>query len=147
MKSYFDAEVQAELRGRLQALQPGSPALWGRMNAPQMLAHCVEGMGMPTGDVRCRWSFPSLFGWMFKKIAYSDTPFRHNVPTAPELMVADPREFQKEKARLLEAFGRLAAGPGAIRNHRHPFFGNLTDAQWGVLLFKHLDHHFRQFGV
>ena len=29
----------------------------------------------------------------------------------------------------------------------HPFFGTLTGKQWGETQYKHVDHHFRQFGV
>jgi len=147
VKSFFDPKVQAELLGRLLTLEPGSPALWGHMDAAQMLAHCAEAMKMPTGELKVRGGFPSLFGWLLKKVAYDERPFRHGAPTARELAIAEPRQFEVEKACLLAEYLKLAKGPGSIANLRHPFFGTLTRDQWGILLFKHLDHHFRQFGV
>jgi hypothetical protein len=29
----------------------------------------------------------------------------------------------------------------------HPFFGPMTQQEWETLMWKHLDHHLRQFGV
>ena len=29
----------------------------------------------------------------------------------------------------------------------HPFFGAMTSEEWSVLMYKHLDHHLRQFGA
>jgi hypothetical protein len=147
MTSIFNAGTRAELLSRLATLEPGAPARWGRMNAPQMLAHCAEGLRMALGEVWIRRGLPSLIGWAFKKLAYDERPFHQGAPTARELRVADPRDFSIEKTRLLEALHKLEAGPQAVGNPVHPFFGRLDGEQWGVLLYKHLDHHFRQFGV
>jgi hypothetical protein len=147
MKTFFEPAVQAELLGRLETLRPDNTARWGRMDAAQMLEHCAEGMKMGTGELKMQWSPISLFGWMLKFLAYNDKPFKYNAPTAPELTIAGPREFQAAKAHFMESWARLAPGPSTILNRRHPFFGTLTPDQWGILLFKHLDHHFRQFGV
>ena len=29
----------------------------------------------------------------------------------------------------------------------HPFFGKMTAEEWGMLGYKHLDHHLKQFDV
>ena len=29
----------------------------------------------------------------------------------------------------------------------HAFFGRLNGDEWGRLMYKHIDHHLRQFGV
>jgi hypothetical protein len=147
VKTYFDPQVQAELQARLRMLEPGAPARWGRMDAAQMLAHCAVGMKMATGEVQVKRGFPALIGWMFKSLACDDRPFRHDAPTAAELRVADPREFEAERAHLEGMLAKLAPGASRVTNLTHPFFGRLTAEQWGRLLYKHLDHHFRQFGV
>lgn len=38
-------------------------------------------------------------------------------------------------------------GPETCISHPHPFFGKLTSEQWGKGIYKHLDHHLKQFGV
>lgn len=47
----------------------------------------------------------------------------------------------------MESFNKLATGRSSITCHEHPFFGKMTGEDWGHLMYKHLDHHFRQFGV
>ena len=86
-------------------------------------------------------------GWMFKRLAYDDRRFRRGAPTAREITITDPRDFEQEKAHFIVGFLKAAQGPAQITQPIHPFFGKLTNDQWGVLLYKHLDHHFRQFGV
>jgi len=38
-------------------------------------------------------------------------------------------------------------GKARCARHPHPFFGSLTPHAWSRGMFKHLDHHLRQFGV
>jgi transposase InsO family protein len=40
-----------------------------------------------------------------------------------------------------------AGGPTVCTNNPHSFFGTMTPEQWSILMYKHLDHHLRQFGV
>jgi hypothetical protein len=46
---------------------------------------------------------------------------------------------------LIDRF--VASGPAGCTNHPHSFFGRLTPEEWAILMYKHLDHHLRQFGV
>jgi len=147
MKTFFDPAVQQEFQARLARLEPGSPRQWGTMTSAQMLAHCTAALSMCLGDLPVRRTAAGLIGWMFKGITTEDQPFRRNVPTAAEFTIRDERPFEAERRAFQDAFRQLAAGPGAIGCHEHPFFGTLTSEQVGSLVYKHLDHHFRQFGV
>jgi len=42
MKNLFDATVANQVKIRLGQLEPQSERSWGKMTAPQMLAHCRE---------------------------------------------------------------------------------------------------------
>lgn len=65
-----------------------------------------------------------------------------------QILVSDPRDFEKEKARLVEIVNRFGeAGATSADGRTHSFFGRLKGEEWGVLMHKHLDHHLRQFGV
>ena len=78
----------------------------------------------------------------------SEKPLSKNSPTDPTFVVSDTRDFEKEKARLLAVMQRFhAAGQQAADGRVHSFFGRLTGGEWGVIMWKHLDHHLRQFGV
>ena len=64
MKSLFDPKAQAEILARLEALTPATQARWGTMDVAQMLAHCGQGLLMPTGELPVKAGFPILIGWM-----------------------------------------------------------------------------------
>jgi hypothetical protein len=73
---------------------------------------------------------------------------RRNAMTEKGVMVTDEREFMTERQRLHDSIGRFAAGgPAICTKHPHFFFGPLTPGEWAVLMYQHLDHHLRQFGV
>lgn len=72
---------------------------------------------------------------------------RRNSPTVEGLVIQDERDLSKEQERLRGMIDRFAAaGPKGCTSHPHSFFGRLTPDQWAVLMYKHLDHHLRQFG-
>lgn len=78
----------------------------------------------------------------------NDEPIRRNTPTVAEMRVADERDLGHERRRLCGLIDRFAAaGPAGCTTHPHSFFGPLTPQEWAVLMYKHLDHHLRQFGA
>jgi hypothetical protein len=150
MKNLFEPARAAELTERLDRLQPDSPRLWGKMTAPQAMAHCAVAMEWAVGDTRPpRMLVGRLIGGLAKRMAVrNDDPFQRNGPTAPSLVITDERDLATERARLRRLIERFAAGgPGGCSTHPHSFFGRLTPDQWAVLMYKHVDHHLRQFGA
>ena len=147
MRTFFDPTVQVEFQQRLETLSPISSPAWGSMNATQMLGHCSASLAMVTGELPVKPVAARVFGWMLKGVLLGEKPFRQGAPTSRELVPTDATDFQAEKEKFLAAFEKLAPGPQAIVCHKHPFFGKMSDQQWGILVFKHLDHHFRQFSI
>lgn len=145
----FAADARASMRARLQTLRPDSPRQWGRMNAAQMLAHCTAAFGDACGDreVRQVW-IGKLIGPLALKYVLGDRPMQKNAPTAAALRIGDDRDFAVERERLEAILGRFCAeGPSAADGRVHVLFGRMSGDEWGRLLYKHLDHHLRQFGV
>ena len=71
-----------------------------------------------------------------------------NAGTDKSLVVADERDLVAEKERLVGLIDRYTTGgPGVCTKHPHFFFGPLTPEEWAALMYQHLDHHLRQFGV
>jgi len=150
MKNLYDQKRVAELTERLEQLRPDSPRLWGKMTAPQALAHCSRAMEWAVGEtIPPRMFIGRLIGPMVKKrLVANDEPLRPNAPTAPTLVVNDDRELATERARLRQLIERFAAaGPDDCKAYPHAFFGRLTPDEWAVLMYKHVDHHLRQFGA
>ena len=149
MKSLFDRAAYDEINQRLNKLSATSTSQWGKMNVAQMLAHCKGPFHVPLSERRIPRTFMGrLLGWMLKSKLYDETPWKQNLPTSPGFVVKDERSFEKEKKELQSLLFKFHhAGPGGINKHPHPFFGKFTEEQWGKSMYKHLDHHLKQFGA
>jgi hypothetical protein len=151
MKNLFDATVANQVKIRLGELQPQSERRWGKMTAAQMLAHCSTSMQWAVGELVPEKGALSqrLMGRLVKPMVFrNEDPIRKNVPTVKSLIVTDERDLGKERDRLSVLIDKFAAGgsAGCTRNP-HSFFGKMTPEEWAILMYKHLDHHLRQFGV
>jgi hypothetical protein len=150
MKNLFVAAWVEEVKERMAQLRPDSERLWGTMNPAQALAHCSRGIELAVGDrIPPRLLLGRIIGRMVKPMALgNDEPMRRNSPTVKGLVVQDERDLVVERQRLRELIDRfVAGGPGECTKHPHSFFGRLTPEEWATLMYKHLDHHLRQFGV
>ncbi len=148
MKTIFDASTRDELISRINTINEGSTAKWGKMNVYQMLKHCtlydewVLGKNKPV--------YKQVFiGRLFGKIALKDfigdeKPLKRNVGTLSNLKVTVANgDVELEKAKwinLVKEFESFS-NPDFI----HSFFGKMTKEQIGYLGYKHTDHHLRQF--
>ena len=147
MKTVFDPSVKSELIARINSLQPGSLAAWGKMNAYQMVKHCTLCEDMLHGDLKIKRVFIGrLIGPMLlKKVLKDDKAFGRNSPTAPVLnTTSDAGDIEQQKK---EWISRLEKYSDFNHGFIHPFFGPMTKEQIGMFAYKHADHHLRQFGV
>jgi hypothetical protein len=149
MKTLFQKEAYDEMISRLNNLQANSDREWGTMNSAQMMAHCSACLDMATGKVKPKRSFMGkLIGGMIKSSYVGPHPLKKGSPTAKELIVSDQKDFAKEKELLKGKITEFYEGGEAkCTTHPHAFFGPLTTNEWAISQYKHLDHHFRQFGV
>ena len=138
------------MQARIAQLRPESAALWGTMSPAQALAHCALAFEWAVGDrIPPRMWLGRIMGRIVKPMVLgNDAPMRRNSPTAKDLVVQEARDLGTERQRLRGLIGRFAAaGPAGCTTHPHSFFGRLTPEEWATLMYKHLDHHLRQFGV
>lgn len=150
MRNLFDVARVEEVKQRIAQLRPDSERQWGTMNASQMVEHCSRGLELALGDrLPPQMLLGRILGGLLKpKVLGNDEPMRRNSPTVKGLVVQDERDLGKEQERLHGLIDRFAAGGSAgCTNHPHSFFGRLTPEEWAILMYKHLDHHLRQFGV
>ncbi len=149
MKNLYQPEIVTEMKQRLAQLRPDSARQWGKMTPAQAVAHCATSMEWAVGDtVVPRMFLGRIFGGLAKSKALAeDVPMPRNSPTAKQLVIRDNRELEPERQRLAKLIDRFAAaGPAGCTTHPHTFFGPLTPQEWAILMYKHLDHHLRQFG-
>jgi len=150
MKNLFETATADEIKQRIGQLAPNSARQWGKMNVAQAMAHCAATMEWAVGErVEPRMFIGRIVGPLVKsKVLQDEAPMRRNAPTVKSLVVGDERDLAKERQRLCALIDRFSAGgPGGCTKHPHSFFGPLTPDEWARLMYKHLDHHLRQFGV
>jgi len=150
MKNLFQTTAVEDVRKRLMHLTPDKGRLWGTMQVAQAVAHCSAGVELALGDrLPPRMFLGRIIGPIVKALALrNDEPMRRNTPTVKGLVIQDDRDLTRERERLLALIDRfVAAGPAGCTTHPHSFFGRLTPEEWATLMYKHMDHHLRQFGV
>lgn len=57
-----------------------------------------------------------------------------------------PQEFERDRNRVLALLEEAANRPEDRPFAPHPAFGPLTRRQRGILTWRHIDHHLKQFG-
>lgn len=147
MKSFWELSAQEECQQRLQRLTAESRGQWGKMTIDQMLSHLSDACRMALGELATtNKSGPLQFRPLAKAVIYW-LPWPKGAPTAPELLSRVPVSVEAEKQDLQLLLDRLVAKSQQQEWPAHPAFGALSNQDWGRLIYRHLDHHFKQFGV
>lgn len=145
MKSIFHKETNSELIERIDKLHEKDHAQWGKMNTYQMLKHCTLSEELFQGKKKYKRLFIGrLFGsTALKGIVRNEKQMKKNQPTHPAFKITGTGDFENEKAKwinLLNNYTNFENSPLT-----HPFFGEMTYDEIGIFVYKHTDHHLRQF--
>ena len=150
MENIFLPETTASLIDRINKLTPETKPLWGKMSAPQMLAHVNVAYEMAYEDKHKK---PNAFMRFILKLFVKDTvcgdkPYKKNSQTAPAFLVTTEKDFETEKKRLTTYLNKtVELGAEHFDGKESLSFGKLTKDEWNVMFYKHLGHHLTQFGV
>lgn len=150
MQNIFDPSTTSELIARIESLKPDSQPLWGKMSVDQMLAHCSVAYEMAYTDKHPKPN--ALMRFLLKTFVktgvVNEKPYPKNARTAPVFIIADRRDFEKEKNQLIDYLKKTQElGAQHFEGKESPSFGPMTAQEWNNLFYKHLDHHLTQFGV
>jgi hypothetical protein len=146
MHTIFDSLDRQQLLARLRQLGSDRSPRWGRMTAPQMLAHLGDQMQLTLRE-RVGAPMPS---------PYRNPILRHaviywlpwpqgKIQGAPEVFMTTPTTWASDLAAVEERVERLATQGPAGPWPDHPMFGRMSGRDWGVFCYRHFDHHLRQF--
>ncbi len=148
LENLFDKKSFEKIQQRLNNLNSNSQRQWGTMNVAQMLTHCSIPIEYALAD---RVGKQSIIGKIFKPFIknkfYDEVPYKQKLPTAPEFVIVEEKDFETEKKRLSDLLLRFEIEGKKSENSIHLFLGKISADEWSRTLYKHLDHHFRQFGV
>jgi hypothetical protein len=147
MKSIWQDASRRELSDRLGALTWDRRAQWGKFTAPQMVCHLADSLKMAMGDLPVASKHLPIRYTPLKQLIIFVAPFPKGAPTAPELLAREPRAWAHDVADARSLLDRAASSPSTDGWPEHPAFGALSRRAWGVLIYRHMDHHLRQFGA
>lgn len=148
MRSFWQQDTRDATLARLARLTPDARPAWGRMDAPQMVAHMADALRMTFGDLPTRPKrTPLLRAFPLKHLLIYVVPFPKGAPTAKELVARAPGDWAVEGRDCRALVERFATERRDRAWPAHPAFGALTAEQWGIIAYRHMDHHLRQFGV
>ncbi len=148
MGSILNETDRAAITSRVRSLSKSSTGRWGTLDVTGMLKHlhlsalmAVGEMEVPSANKRAFHMFP------LKHLLLYVVPFPKGAPTAPKLKPEAAASIEEERAAVLELLERIGTGPRDGAGPDHPLFGPLTRREWGVVTYKHTDHHLKQFGA
>jgi hypothetical protein len=146
MKTIFDKTTREELVARINSVNDNSTAQWGKMNVYQMLKHCALAEEMYLGKKKYgRVFLGRVFGKMaLKNLLKDERPMGRNAPTLADFKITESNgDVESEKKRWIKLMGEY--GDFSNQYLVHWFFGKMSKEQVGYFVYKHADHHLRQF--
>jgi hypothetical protein len=146
MGSMLNQQDYQSIGDRLGRIGQDAKPAWGKMNAAQMMWHCAVAVQNALGEKPATGTAPGFLKWPpVRWLIIHAFPLPKNSPTAPEFVAPEGADFLKAKADLVGALKRFHERPGEFAPS--PAFGNLSREDYGALVYKHVDHHLRQFGA
>lgn len=151
MENVFDAKQAQEYINRINKLTPETQRKWGKMSVDQVLAHLnvaytfiFEPEKLPKPNRIAKFFLKNFV----KPKIVNDRPYKQSLPTSPVFIIADERNFEEEKKKLIGNIQRVQQlGKDAFEGKVNSNFGKMTAQEWNNMLAKHLNHHLEQFGV
>ncbi|NHM04207.1 DUF1569 domain-containing protein [Flavobacterium celericrescens] len=148
MNSIYDKASNEAIIARINQLTSETEGLWGKMNVDQMFKHCSAAIDVAFGEKEVKVSLMMKILGRVAKNKVLNNEFLHNSPTAKEFIFIETYDFEASKKEFIERFSRFSnEGKSAIKTMNHPFWGKMTYEDWDKLMWRHVDHHLRQFGV
>jgi hypothetical protein len=147
MGSIYNKTDNEAIIARINSLNPESKALWGKMTVDQMCKHCNAVTQIGFGKQTLKTNFLlRILGRLLKNKAFN-SDFGKNSPTAKELKFEGTYDFEASRKELVQSINQFTQGTQVIKVMDHPFWGKMTYEDWDKLMWRHTDHHLRQFGV
>lgn len=146
MRMLHDPAFRNSIETRLSALRADSSRKWGTMTVDQMLWHVNQFLAAALGE----GSLPvqkSPMPLPLLRFMLLHLPWPKSAPTNLGAVAKGQHDFEGERRRCRALIDRFASRPVDGAWPVDPSFGAVSGKFASKLHAKHLDHHFRQFGV
>jgi hypothetical protein len=142
-----------QIQNALKMLKADTASLFGKMTAQHMVEHLTITLKLSIGKIKYPPFTPSERALIAKQnLLFTELEMGMGM-TPPndtgELYPLKYPNLEKAKEALLQAWEEYISyyeqNDGA--SEVHPRFGHLNKEEWDRFHFKHMMHHFKQFGV
>ena len=147
MKSLFEPNARADVIARLDRFTPECERRWGKLSAPQTLAHLADQLRMAFGDIPSLEPRGPFRFWPMNHLIIHVVQWpKGKAKGPPNAFHTPPGQWEADRATVVGLVNRFADASPSAAWPVNAIFGKLSGRDWGVLCYKHLDHHLRQFG-
>jgi hypothetical protein len=151
MKNWLDADHAQALLARLEKLAASNKPRWGTFSAHQAICHLAEPVRIALGEKQAAQLASPLARPGLAQFVTWIAPWPKSAPTVPEFLpgkgMTSPTEFERDLQTLVSLLHRFSVWPANHNYAPSPVFGRLSNRAWGRLMWRHMDHHLRQFGA
>jgi hypothetical protein len=154
MKRIKKVGTVEELVGRARKLSPDARPRWGRLSARQMLCHVTDVARLVLGEIPTRPRDPAgpprtrpFSRFPMKHLFLYVLPWPHGVRGPRDAFTTQPGDLEEDLKALETSLLRFKECEPKDVWPPHPLFGRMSTGDWDRLLYRHTNHHFRQFGV
>lgn len=148
-KTILNPSSVEEIILRIGDLKADQSPLWGKMTATEMLVHCnlahqsIMKAPLPTEKVKFK---QRIFKFIFFRVRKEFPKLARGPKRFDMKGKVDDVLFLEEKSKFVHIVGKFSKLENPMQG-AHPAFGPLRNQDWGIFVWRHLDHHLRQFGV
>lgn len=150
MPTIFDPDSAKAIQSRIDRLALDARPLWGGMSAGQMVCHLTDSCKVALGETPTTLKPGILSNRFVRWLIISVFPLpRGKAKTKPEFLLTRPADWEADRQVFRQYLDRvlIKGQDSQAKWNVHPSFGVMGTAQYGKLMYKHMDHHLRQFGV
>jgi hypothetical protein len=149
MSSLYDGRARIAIIERLERLTPQNQQRWGKMSIAQLMPHLGDSLRRALGDTP---SVPPTSGlgrfWLVRYLYIYHIKWPQGKIQSPAGSFRTPSTgWDSDRKIIMDLIERFVTTRGDTLSPIHPTLGRMTSRDWGTLLYKHLDHHLRQFSA
>lgn len=139
----------AQVKKRLDQLTAQSQRRWGTMSPEGMLYHLRAQQEsaialVPNPPMYKSYAQIPVMRWLYIYVLPWPKGFRTAKAFDASKQSDKIKTLEEEKKLFVERLEMFIQYPNPLP---HPLFGDLSKKMWSRMVYKHIDYHFKQFGV